>query len=46
MDELLIMTDVEQRAKKLLNDIAHRKAERLADKVFCVPERRVVESIS
>lgn len=37
------MTDIEQRATKLLNDIEHRKAERLADKVFREPERRAVQ---
>ena len=38
------MTDIEQRAQKLLDDIQRRKNERLADKVFREPERRVIQN--
>ncbi len=38
------MTDIEQRAQKLLNDIQRRKNEKLADKVFREPERRAIEN--
>lgn len=38
------MTDIEQRAQKLLDDIQRRKNERLADKVFREPERRAIQN--
>lgn len=38
------MTDIEQRAQKLLNDIQRRKNEKLADKVFREPERRAIQN--
>ena len=37
------MTDVEQRAQKLLDDIQQRKNEKLADKIFREPKRREAE---
>ena len=38
------MTDIEQRAQKLLDDIQRRKNEKLADKVFREPERRAIQN--
>lgn len=37
------MTDLEQRAQRLLDDIQRRKQAELADKVFREPERRAAQ---
>ena len=37
------MTDLEQRAQKLLDDIQRRKQAELADKIFREPERRAIQ---
>lgn len=37
------MTDLEQRAQRLLNDIQRRKHAELADKVFREPGRRAIQ---
>ena len=38
------MTDIEQRAQRLLDDIQRRKNEKLADKVFREPVRRATQN--
>lgn len=37
------MTDIEQRAQRLLDDIQRRKQSELADQVFREPKRRAIE---
>ncbi len=37
------MTDLEQKAQKLLDDIQRRKNKELADRIFREPERRAIQ---
>ena len=37
------MTEIEQRAQKVLDDIQRRKNKELADKIFREPERRAIQ---